>query len=55
MMEKKGKYIIAIDTGGTFTDAVIVDMASGSTTIAKAPYNSARFFDRGDGCNCRSG
>ncbi len=37
MSESQKRYIIGIDTGGTFTDAVIVDMENGDTTIAKAP------------------
>jgi len=37
MAELQKKYIIGIDTGGTFTDAVVVDMEKGETTIAKAP------------------
>lgn len=37
-MEKEKRYCIGIDTGGTYTDAVIVDKASGSVVAtAKSP------------------
>ena len=37
MSEGQKKYIIGVDTGGTFTDVVVVDMEKGDTTVAKAP------------------
>ena len=37
-------YRIAIDTGGTFTDAVVAD-AAGVLTIGKAPTNPARSYE----------
>ncbi|MBM3482803.1 MAG: hydantoinase/oxoprolinase family protein [Alphaproteobacteria bacterium] len=37
-------YRIAIDTGGTFTDAVVADEA-GALTIGKAPTNPAKSFE----------
>jgi N-methylhydantoinase A len=37
-------YRIAIDTGGTFTDAAVADEA-GALTIGKAPTNPARSFE----------
>ncbi|MBU4036412.1 MAG: hydantoinase/oxoprolinase family protein, partial [Proteobacteria bacterium] len=38
MAENKEKYIIGIDTGGTFTDTVIIDK-NGKITIGKALTN----------------
>jgi N-methylhydantoinase A len=37
MSEQPKRYIIGIDTGGTFTDSVVLDIESGETLIAKAP------------------
>lgn len=31
------KYLVGVDTGGTFTDVVVLDSDTGETTIAKAP------------------
>ncbi len=41
-MKKKAKYIVGIDTGGTFTDTVIVDQ-EGSTVMGKALTNYQDF------------
>ncbi|MBU1055811.1 MAG: hypothetical protein KKC46_18585, partial [Proteobacteria bacterium] len=38
MTQQKEKYIIGIDTGGTFTDTVIIDK-HGKVTIGKALTN----------------
>ena len=37
MSEGQKKYIIGMDTGGTFTDCVVLDIESEETLIAKAP------------------
>jgi len=37
MSEGQKRYIIGIDTGGTFTDSVVLNVESGETVIAKAP------------------
>lgn len=37
------RYRIAVDTGGTFTDAVVAD-SHGSLTVAKAPTNNANIY-----------
>lgn len=37
MAEVQRKYIVGIDTGGTFTDCVVLDTQSQETLIAKAP------------------
>ncbi len=36
-MAKDKKYVIGIDTGGTFTDCVVMDVDTGEITIAKSP------------------
>ncbi len=44
MVEKKQpKYIIAIDTGGTFTDCIVLDEKTGESVVAKAPTTPSDF------------
>lgn len=37
MAEKKKKYVIGIDTGGTFTDIVVMDVDTGEIMLSKSP------------------
>jgi len=37
MAENKKKYIIGVDTGGTFTDVVVIDIETGESINAKSP------------------
>lgn len=43
MPVEQKSFIIGIDTGGTFTDCVLLDIRSGETVIAKAPTTPGNF------------
>lgn len=42
-MVAKKKYVMGVDTGGTFTDIVVMNMETGETTLAKAPTTPQDF------------